>query len=91
MRFSWSERKRAVNLKDHKLDFVDAHRVFDGLTFTYEDDRFGYEEQRYVTLGLMAGVSVSIAHTETDDEIRIISFRKATEREAALFFKQVGD
>jgi uncharacterized protein len=89
MRFSWSERKRAINLKEHGLDFVDAPRVFEGLTFTYEDDRFDYGEQRFITLGLLAGVPVSVAHTETDDEIRIISFRKATDREARRFFGEV--
>ena len=31
------------------------------------------------------------AHTETDDEIRIISFRKATGREARRFFTEVQD
>jgi uncharacterized DUF497 family protein len=91
MRFTWSERKRAINLREHGLDFVDAPRVFEGLTFTYEDDRFAYEEQRFITLGLLAGVPVSIAHTESEDEIRVISFRKATSREAKLFFSQVQD
>ena len=91
MRFTWSERKRAINLKEHGLDFIDAPRVFEGLTFTYEDDRFAYGEQRFVTLGLLAGVPVSVAHTESDDEIRIISFRKATGREASRFFREVQD
>ena len=91
MRFSWSERKRAINLKEHGLDFVDAPRVFEGLTFTYEDDRFAYGEQRFITLGLLAGVPVSIAHTETEDEIRVISFRKATSREARRYFSEVQD
>jgi uncharacterized DUF497 family protein len=91
MRFSWSERKRTVNLREHGLDFVDAPRVFEGLTFTYEDDRFDYGEQRFITLGLLAGVPVSVAHTETDDEIRILSFRKATDREARRFFGEVQD
>ncbi len=91
MRFTWSERKRAINLKEHGLDFVDAPRVFEALTYTYEDDRFVYGEQRFVTLGLLAGVPVSIAHTESENEIRIISFRKATAREARIFFHQVQD
>jgi len=91
MRFTWSERKRAINLREHGLDFVDAPRVFEGLTFTYEDDRFDYGEQRFVTLGLLAGVPVSIAHTESTDEIRIISFRKATGGEAKRFFAEVQD
>jgi hypothetical protein len=89
MRFTWSERKRAINLREHGLDFVDAPRVFEGLTFTYEDDRFAYGEQRFITLGLLAGIPVSVAHTESDDEIRVISFRKATGREEKRFFNEV--
>ena len=46
-------------------------------------------EQRFVTLGLLAGVPVSIVHTETDHEIRIISFRKATNPEAIIFFNEI--
>lgn len=88
---AWSERKRSLNLKQHGLDFVDAPVVFVGLTFTYEDDRFSYQEQRFVTLGLLAGIPVSIVHTETAHEIRIISFRKATQREARLYFSHTQD
>jgi uncharacterized protein len=91
MEFTWSERKRSLNLQQHGLDFVDAVAVFEGLTFTYEDDRFSYREQRFVTLGLLAGVPVSIIHTETEHEIRIISFRQATRREAQLYFSEVQD
>ena len=91
MRFTWSERKRAVNLKEHGLDFLDAPGVFENLTYTYEDARFVYGEQRFETLGLLAGVPVSVVHTETDDEIRIISFRKATKCEAHLYYQQVQD
>jgi len=40
--------------------------------------RFSYDEQRFVTLGLLDGVPVSIVHTESDEEIRVISFRRAT-------------
>ena len=91
MEFTWSERKRSLNLKQHGLDFIDAPAVFRGLTFTYEDDRFSYQEQRFVTLGLLAGVPVSIVHTETDYEIRIISFRKATDHESQIFFNAIQD
>ena len=89
MEFTWSKTKRAANLKAHWLDFIDAPRVFEGVTFTFEDDRFSYGEQRFVTLGLLAGIPVSIAHTETDYEIRIISFRKATKRETNIYFTEI--
>lgn len=87
MRFTWSEAKRKTNLKDHALDFRDAPEVFEGPTFTFEDDRFDYGEKRYVTLGLLWGVPVSMVHTETADRVRIISFRKATKHEQAILFK----
>lgn len=89
MEFTWSETKRAANLKAHGIDFVDAPLVFEGMTFTFEDDRFSYGEQRFVTLGLLAGIPVSVVHTESENEIRIISFRKATKREAQIYLDEV--
>lgn len=89
MQFEWDERKRRANLKVHKLDFHDAPEVFNGPTLTYEDDRFRYGEQRFVTLGLLRGMAVSIVHTETAQQIRIISFRKATRNEETYLFKSL--
>jgi uncharacterized protein len=91
MEFTWSEAKCAANLKSHGLDFVDAPSVFEGATYTFEDDRFSYGEQRFITLGLLAGIPVSVVHTESDYEIRIISFRKATQREAKIYFQAIQD
>ena len=88
-RFAWDERKRARNLARHGFDFVDAADVFDGLTFTFEDDRFDYAEQRFVTLGTLGDIAVSIVHTETPQIIRVISLRKATTREQAIYYAQI--
>jgi uncharacterized DUF497 family protein len=89
MRFTWSDAKRKLNIEQHGLDLVDAPRVFEGPTFTYEDDRFDYSEQRFVTLGILDEFVVSIVHTETSRVIRIISLRKATKHEQAIFFKNI--
>ena len=67
MEFTWSETKRAANIKAHGLDFLDAVSVFEGVTFSFEDDRFSYGEQRFVTLGLLAGITVSVVHTENEN------------------------
>lgn len=91
MDFTWSEAKRGVNLHAHGLDFADAPRVFEGATYTFEDARFSYGEQRFLTLGLLAGIPVSVVHTESEHEIRIISFRKATRREAQIYFDAIQD
>ncbi len=87
--FNWDETKRRTNLKDHWLDFADAEEVFEGVIYTYEDDRFDYGEQRLVTLGWLRGVIVSIAHTETEAEIRVISMRKASKREQKIYFENI--
>lgn len=89
--YTWSEHKRSLNRKQHGLDFASAESVFNGLTFTFEDDRFSYRERRFVTLGQLAGIPVSIVHTETAHEIRVISFRRATRREAQIYFGAVRD
>ena len=89
MEFTWSEAKRAANVKAHGLDFLDARSVFEGVTFTFEDDRFSCGEQRFVTLGLLAGVPVSVVHTENEHEIRVISFRKATKNESQIYFDEI--
>ena len=69
------------------MDFADAKTVFASATFTFEDDRFTYEEQRFITLGMLKSTIVVIAHTEQNDDIRVISMRKATKHEQRIYFQ----
>ena len=86
MRFIWHEPNRQANLKKHGIDFVDATHVFAGPTFTFEDDREDYGEQRWITLGLLGEKVIVTVHTETEDQIRVISMREADNHEQSLFF-----
>ena len=86
MRFSWHEPKRQITLKKRGLDFAHAEQVFMGPTFTFEDDREDYDEQRWVSLGLLQEKVVVIVHTESEDKIRVISMREADKDEQILFF-----
>jgi uncharacterized DUF497 family protein len=43
-------------------------KVFSGVTFTFEDKRFAYGEQRFITIGMLVDLIVVIAHTEIDEE-----------------------
>ncbi len=88
MKFVWHEEKRKRNLSKHGLDFAQAHKIFDGMTFTFEDNRFDYGEQRFISIGLLNDVVV-IVHTETSKEIRIISMRRANKNEKELYFKNL--
>ena len=91
MKYQWDEAKRQSNLLKHGTDFVDVEQTFAGETVTISDDRFDYGEKRFITFGLLNGRVLVIAHTETDEAIRIISARKATKREESSYFKEISD
>jgi uncharacterized DUF497 family protein len=91
MEFDWDEAKRKANLRNHGIDFVDIDELFEGETVTILDDRFDYGEQRLVTFGMLEGQIVAVAHTETDEKIRIISVRKATKNEEKSYYEEIRD
>ena len=89
MRLEWDENKRLINLHKHGIDFADVWRVFENETYTVIDDRFRYGEIRYLSPGLLFGEVVSVIHTESDQENRIISFRKAEKNEQKKYFREI--
>ena len=91
MRLEWDEDKRLINWQKHDIDFADVWQVFEGESLTGLDDRFDYDETRFVTYGLLEGEVVVVAHTENDDTIRVISARKAEKYEQEEFFHKIWD
>lgn len=53
MQFEWDESMRQANLRKHGIDFIDAIRIFEGDTFTFEDTRKDYDEARFWTIGML--------------------------------------
>jgi uncharacterized DUF497 family protein len=90
MNFTWDETKRRANLQKHGLDFADAGKVFSGPMVLFEDQRNDYGEQRMIGIGQLEFLVVLIVHVETDEQIRIISMRKADSDETDLYFKNAG-
>ena len=90
MRYTSDPKKKAANLKKHGFNFDDAPQVIESdRTVTFEDRRFDYSEQRFITLGMLRGEVVAIATTETDEEIRIISMRRAERHEEEIYYRNV--
>jgi len=86
VRYSFDPAKRATNPKKHGFDIADGRKVIEsGMTVTFEDRRFDYSEERFVTLGPLGDVLVAIVTAETEDHIRVISMRKADRYEQALY------
>jgi uncharacterized DUF497 family protein len=90
MTISFDAEKRAQTLVARGLDMADAGDVFDGDTITIEDDRRDYGEPRFITVGLLDRRMVVLVWTPRDGGQRIISMRKANEREQILHGPRLG-
>ena len=88
--YEWDEEKNQINILKHGLSFEDAEIVFTGPCITFEDRRYDYGEYRYITLGILEGRVVIIAHTERGEKTRIISMRKANKHEQKIYQERLG-
>lgn len=92
MNFEWDEEKNRENIRKHKLDFADAHEIFDSTMLIAADTREGYGENRYVGIGFLRNFIVVVIFTERENDIiRIISLRKALKYERERFTENFGD
>jgi uncharacterized protein len=92
MRLSWDEEKNKINKAKHGVSFEVAQHVFsDPLHRSLQDRHVGGEE-RWQTVGKVAGVLLLlVSHTwdiDEEEEIRIISARKATAHERNSYEEQ---
>ncbi len=83
--FEWDESKAKKNKSKHGISFADTFAVFeDPNAVTLED--FRQDEQRYVTIGMDAfGRILVVVYTWREDNIRIISARKAVRYEVRQY------
>ena len=77
--------KRARTLAERGLDMARVGEVFEGASLTVEDDRMDYGETRYITIGFLDERMVVLVWTPRGDVHRIISMRKANDREKAIY------
>ncbi|MFT4241291.1 MAG: BrnT family toxin [Acidovorax sp.] len=85
MRIEFDEAKRAITLQERGLDFADAGAVFTEASITFPDQRHDYGEARFNTVGMLQGRMVVVTWTPRGAARRIISMRKANEREQTRF------
>ena len=85
MKVEFDAAKRAGTLEQRSLDMARAGEVLDGATLTIEDDRMDYGEPRYITIGFLDERMVVLVWTPRGDVHRIISMRKANDREKTIY------
>ena len=79
MPYEWDERKRRENRDKHELDFADADSFDWDTALKIPSPRYG--EMRWLAIGYIGLRLYAIVYTERGDNIRIISFRKASRQE----------
>lgn len=77
--FEWDEAKRRLVLEKHKLDFIDAVRIFAGPKLVLSSPRG--DEVRWMAIGYLNGRCISVVYTMRGDVVRIITARRARDNE----------
>jgi uncharacterized protein len=89
LRFEWDERKNRANRSKHGVWFEEAQTVFDDpRALLFADPDHSQDEERFILLGASSvGRALLVVHcyNESQELFRIISARKATNREVRIY------
>ena len=90
MEIEYDPAKRKKTVQERGLDFDRCGEFFKGPILEREDTRIDYGESRFIAFGLLDDRMVVVVWTARGDKRRIISMRKANEREQKRFRKRLG-
>ena len=89
MNFDWNPDKNKSNIKKHGVGFEEAETVFqDEMALELFDDEHSKDEDRYIIIGISSKtreLMVCHCYRNGGNIIRIISARRATKNEIALY------
>jgi uncharacterized protein len=85
MKISYDPEKRDWTLVARGLDFERCPEVFGDVHMSVEDIREDYGEARFITIGNLDARLVILVWTPRSGSRRIISMRKANEREQKIY------
>lgn len=89
MEYEWDERKRAQILKERALDFVSAPRFFDGRPAIHRPSPRN-DEERWKSTAEIEGAFFTVIWTWRGEAIRIITMRRAHEKEIRAYREAYG-
>ena len=92
MNFEWDEARSDACFRERGFDFPYAARAFfDPDRLIQADTRRSYGEERYQLLGKIEQRLFVVVYTPRDDVLRIISARKANQREVRHYEDSTRD
>lgn len=86
--YVWDEVKRQKNLQKHGLDFCDADEVLSS-PYRFDVQTIRNNELRTQSFAYSFGrlLVLSLAHIENEEQVRIISFRRASREERESYYE----
>ena len=81
MELEWDEVKRQWTLENRQLDFADVAFIDPASLVTGQDFRHDYGEARFSSFAYLDDVLINFCWTPRGPKLRIISMRKANDRE----------
>lgn len=92
MEFEWDEAKSDACFTQRGFDFAySARAFFDPDRLVREDTRYSYGEDRYQLIGCIEGRIYVVVYTPRRNSMRIISARKANQREVKQYENRSHD
>lgn len=88
VRIDFDPRKNERNIRERQISFEAVSRFQFEQALVYIDNRHDYGEVRYVAIGPIDGRVHVLCFTETVTGIRVISLRKANDREVVRYAKR---
>jgi uncharacterized protein len=89
--FEWDTAKSNYTLAQRGFDFYFASRVFESETYVEAfDDRHSDDEPRFVVVGVVDGVFITVIYTARISRKRILSARRSTRTERDEYAKAFG-
>ena len=85
MEYEWDERKRLRNLAKHGIDFAEVVQFDWEKAVRFVDDRKPYGEPRWLALGNIGNRVHALIYTTRSARVRVISLRKANNKETARY------
>jgi uncharacterized DUF497 family protein len=84
----YNEAKNEANIAKHGLSFEQVGECDWSDPFILKDNRKNYGEMRYSAFVTLRGRLCNVVFTERGGDMRVISFRKANERERKRYEKE---
>jgi uncharacterized DUF497 family protein len=86
--FEWDEKKRKANVAKHNIDFETVWDFDWEHSVRYPDLRKEYGEDRFFALAHIEDRLHACVYTIREDNYRIISLRKANQKEVSYYAKE---